>query len=372
MSTDKWDLGAIKKSIPAELYKPDMKQAVYYLIRDYVFAITLVIAYTIALRYFTNPIFVLAATILYWFAQGTVFWAMFVTGHDCGHGSFSRNTALNDAVGTIVHGIILVPYYQWKMSHQHHHKNTGNIDVDEIFYPFRESDKSSLTDNGKAVIHNRFFFGLGWLMYLLVGYAGRNYEKNFAKDKQNVVHSHFNPFDPMWSKRIYLSITSIAFTLAVFFSLVYTSFAVEGGLVLVFKYYTMPWFVFASWLVIVTFLHHASEETKWLSPSEWNYARGQLENTTDRTYGSVLDNVTHNIGTHVVHHLFPIIPHYNLVEANKHLKKFTSENNLPHNAKVEYVSGIGEFLKNSDRYRENCVVADDALFHSIAAPVVKK
>lgn len=26
---------------------------------------------------------------LYWVAQGTMFWAIFVLGHDCGHGSFS-------------------------------------------------------------------------------------------------------------------------------------------------------------------------------------------------------------------------------------------------------------------------------------------
>jgi len=357
------DLGEIKKSIPANLYKPDMKMAFYYLARDYVFAIGLVIAYSIALRFVTHPVLMLLATVVYWFLQGTVFWAMFVTGHDCGHGSFSRSSALNDAIGTVVHGLILVPYYQWKMSHQHHHKNTGNIDVDEIFYPIRESDRDALTSNAKAVIANQFFFGFGWLMYLLSGYAGRNYEKNFTTG----THNHFNPFDPMWSKRIYMSLTSIAFTLTVFFSLLYVCFAVDGGLLLVLRYYAVPWFVFASWLVIVTFLHHASEHTKWLAPSEWNYARGQLENTTDRTYGSILDNVTHNIGTHVVHHLFPIIPHYNLVEANKHLKKYTSENNLPHNEIVDYVSGLGEFYKNCDRYRSNYIVPDNALYHSIAA-----
>ena len=34
---------------------------------------------------------------------------------------------------------IMVPYYPWKLSHRHHHKNTGNIDKDEIFYPVREN-----------------------------------------------------------------------------------------------------------------------------------------------------------------------------------------------------------------------------------------
>ena len=71
------------------------------------------------------------------FLQGTMFWALFVLGHDCGHGSFSTSSLINDLTGNLLHGFILVPYYPWKVSHRHHHKNTGNIDKDEIFYPVR-------------------------------------------------------------------------------------------------------------------------------------------------------------------------------------------------------------------------------------------
>ena len=66
-----------------------------------------------------------------------MFWALFVLGHDCGHGSFSTSSLINDLTGNLLHGFILVPYYPWKVSHRHHHKNTGNIDKDEIFYPVR-------------------------------------------------------------------------------------------------------------------------------------------------------------------------------------------------------------------------------------------
>jgi fatty acid desaturase len=58
---------------------------------------------------------------LYWLAQGTMFWALFVVGHDCGHQSFSPSRTLNDFVGNIVHASIMVPYHGWRVSHRKHH-----------------------------------------------------------------------------------------------------------------------------------------------------------------------------------------------------------------------------------------------------------
>lgn len=118
----------------------------------------------------------------YWYLQGTMMWALFVLGHDCGHGSFSSSTLANDVVGNLVHSLILVPYYPWKMSHRHHHKNTGNFDRDEIFYPVRERDH-----NGKAFIP-LFGLGISWFYYLVIGYAPRQ-------------ANHLNPFDPLFVKK---------------------------------------------------------------------------------------------------------------------------------------------------------------------------
>ena len=46
---------------------------------------------------------------LFWLAQGTMFWALFVVGHDCGHGSFSKYQWLNNLIGHLSHTPILVP-----------------------------------------------------------------------------------------------------------------------------------------------------------------------------------------------------------------------------------------------------------------------
>ncbi|KAI7736749.1 hypothetical protein M8C21_030229, partial [Ambrosia artemisiifolia] len=88
----------------------------------------------------------------------------------------------------------------------------------------------------------------------------------------------------------------------------------------VLKLYGIPYLGFVMWLDLVTYLHHHGHEDKlpWYRGKEWSYLRGGLT-TLDRDYGWI-NNIHHDIGTHVIHHLFPQIPHYNLVEATEAAK----------------------------------------------------
>jgi hypothetical protein len=36
-----------------------------------------------------------------------------VIAHECGHQAFSKWQAVNDAVGLVLHSLLLVPYYSW-------------------------------------------------------------------------------------------------------------------------------------------------------------------------------------------------------------------------------------------------------------------
>nr|VDC72890.1 unnamed protein product [Brassica rapa] len=75
------------------------------------------------------------------------------------------------------------------------------------------------------------------------------------------------------------------------------------------------------WLDLVTYLlHHHGHEDKlpWYRGKEWSYLRGGLT-TLDRDYG-LINNIHHDIGTHVIHHLVPQIPNYHLVEATEAAK----------------------------------------------------
>ena len=181
------------------------------------------------------------------------------------------------------------------MSHHHHHKNTGNIDKDEIFYPVRMKAAS-----GKK---GRFapFFGLGgaWFLYLVAGYGDKPRSAN-----------HFNPLDPLFARRAAACAVSLA-CWAGFVSLALVPYALSFGPARLALHYLLPVFAFASWLVVTTFLHHQDENVPWYVDERWDFVRGNLS-SVDRHYGWAHDLV-HNIGTHQIHHLFIKIPHYRYI-----------------------------------------------------------
>jgi omega-3 fatty acid desaturase (delta-15 desaturase) len=92
------------------------------------------------------------------------------------------------------------------------------------------------------------------------------------------------------------------------------------GFLCMFKLYYVPYLIGVIWLDAVTYLHHHGYDKKvpWYRGQEWSYLRGGLT-TIDRDYG-LFNKVQHDCGTHVIHHLFPAIPHYHLVEATAAVK----------------------------------------------------
>uniref|UniRef100_A0A0D9XN64 Fatty acid desaturase N-terminal domain-containing protein n=1 Tax=Leersia perrieri TaxID=77586 RepID=A0A0D9XN64_9ORYZ len=100
-------IGDIRAAIPPHCWRKSPLRSLSYVARDLLIVAALAAAAThIDLLFaWTWP--------LYWAAQGTMFWALFVLGHDCGHGSFSDSATLNNVVGHLLHSFILVPYHGW-------------------------------------------------------------------------------------------------------------------------------------------------------------------------------------------------------------------------------------------------------------------
>jgi len=330
-------LEEIKKNLPADCFRSSPTTSLYYVARSIVFVTILLFAFLTVRStniYATSWLLRTITISLYWFLQGTVFWGIFVLGHDCGHGSFSSNYRLNWVTGNALHTFILVPYESWRVTHRHHHKNTGHIDNDEIFFPLREDQYNF------RVKLAPYFMGLAWFYYIFRGHFPRN------------VH-HLNSEDPLFVK--YKSQTRVAASLysMIGWLIVLWRLSATFGYSTVGVAYFGPLVVFGSWLVIVTFLHHQEENTPWFADETWDYVKGNLS-SIDRSYWP-LDDVIHNIGTHQIHHLFPVIPHYKLKAATAAFRK-----HYPHLVRESKATAIPAFIKSMGIYTRQAPLAKTA------------
>ena len=235
-----------------------------------------------------------------------------------------------------MHAFLFCPYYMWKLSHRCHHKFNANIDKDEVFYPVKESEPNS---KGKTL--PGFGFGLGWFGYLLLGYNPRPV-------------NHFNPFHKMFNGHFVgccFSLAGLA-VMSCFLYLYYCAF----GLMSLIIYYVVPDFIFASYCVVITFLHHTEINVPWYSNEKWDFVRGQLS-TVDRHYG-IVHNVIHSIGTHQMHHMFTHIPHYHLELATKHFRAA-----FPDLVRTCEEPILQSFVRMYLKYDEQSVIADNTQVH---------
>nr|ABU54076.2 omega 3 desaturase O3D-III [Chlorella sp. LKT-2007]API83166.1 omega-3 desaturase [Chlorella vulgaris] len=294
-------LADIKNANPAHCFEKDLFRSAAHLALD----LGIVFGLAFVANQLNNPL----VWPLYWFAQGTMFWALFCVGHDCGHQSFSNNKQLNDFVGNLVHASILVPYHGWRISHRTHHANHAHVENDESWYPTSESEYKEMG----------FLSKLGRLLFPMPLFA---YPFYLFRRSPGKTGSHFDPeCDLFVPAEAPLVETTNKFLIGQLGLLAGLTLALGPGTI--FKLYVVPYWMFVVWLDVVTYLHHhgpsdENEEMPWYRREEWNYMRGGLT-TIDRDYG-IFSKIHHDIGTHVVHHLFPQIPHYHLCEATEAVK----------------------------------------------------
>jgi len=286
-------LEEVRRAIPAHCWEKNAARSVGYLIRD-----VLSVAALAAIAATVNDPAMWAA---YALLQGTLFWGLFVVGHDAGHGSFSNNKLLNEVMGHLAHASILVPFHGWRISHRDHHANHGHVENDESWYPYAKSDYDSM-----KLSHRLFRFELPFALF---GYPIYLFKRTPMK-----TGSHFLPSSPLFRPSEARSVLTSTGSLIAMLG-VLGAITAKIGLAAIAKLYVAPLVVFWVWLAVVTYLHHTDPSCPFYRDGDWSYLRGGLS-TTDRDYGVVLNELTHSIGTHVVHHLFPQIPHYHLEEAN--------------------------------------------------------
>ncbi|MCA8901163.1 MAG: fatty acid desaturase [Hyphomonas sp.] len=284
----------LKAAIPERCFRPDTARSFAYLAFD---------AAVIAGAYWglsqVSAWYLEAALI---FLIGTMLWSVFVIGHDAGHGAFSRSRMVNTLVGLATHGPLLVPYRGWQRSHAMHHMKTGHFREEEVFRPCRAEEDWLAR---KVLFRSGIFLLIGWPMYKLGFRNLTTYDP---------VHgSHWLPVSDLYASHVKASwFASLAANLA--FLALYIFLGVKFGWVFALKYIVAPYFIYAAWLTFVTYMQHVAPEVPVYDAQDWTSLKGALA-TVDRNYGP-FNWLTHHIGDqHLIHHIFPTIPHYRLAEA---------------------------------------------------------
>lgn len=205
----------IHDAIPKHCFERSAVRGLYYVFRD---LISLGTTFYIFHTYVTPEIVPSKPARAVLWGLYTVLQGFFGTGwwilaHECGHQAFSTSRILNDTVGWILHSILLVPYFSWKISHGKHHKATGNMARDMVFIPKTREERATrlgrlvheMSELGEETPIVSFLVLLaqqlgGWPNYLLTNVTGHdNHERQRegrGKGKRNGLFGGVNHFDP--------------------------------------------------------------------------------------------------------------------------------------------------------------------------------
>jgi len=296
---------------------------------------------------------------IYWLLQGSALWAMFMIGHDCGHGSFAKKKWINKLFGEISHGIIAIPFTPWAISHKKHHEYNGNVQKDESWVPYTLDHYKYLGDfSRKSLFHKVFFLSIFiskklWLfvmpIYLTFNSAHYWCRGEFFKG------THFSTKSVLFKKEDYRDVIISIATYVTFIAFCFWAIY-QFGFISFISIYFIPLTIAHALLAGVTYLHHTDVKTPYYYDEDWDkYSAGF--STVDRDYGFIFNVWWHHItDCHVFHHLYYHIPHYRLKAGTAYLK--ASPLFPEHLYMFHEDTGALKTFRNFFHTRDNCLFVE--------------
>lgn len=310
-------LEVLRKSIPPHLF--NRSELRFIISVGYSLSLTLFTAY-VAHSMLPLSIYCLPLWIFYAILNGTFATGLWVLGHECGHYAFSTIPWKNDLLGFLLHSSLMVPYFSWQHSHFVHHSRTNHLTEGESHVPDtieNPSGKSKMKlrdaigPDAWAIKDMFLVFTIGWPIYLLFGLTGGP-KRGFT--------SHFFVPNKLFPQEKLLKVGLSNIGLGVVAYLLYL-WAQKTCFMEVLAMYIGPYMVVNMWLTGYTWLQHTDENIPHYDEDAWDWLKGALS-TIDRAYPEYINALHFDIGsTHVLHHLFSALPHYNAREASNEIKK---------------------------------------------------
>ena len=235
---------------------------------------------------------------------------LFIIQHDCGHGAFFHQRAVNDWVGRVIGVLTLTPYGFWRRAHAIHHAGSGNLDRRGI------GDVDILTVREYLALprwrrfqyrlyrHPIVMFGIGPAYLFLVQ----------QRLPLGLMRSGWQPWVSTMATNVAIAIVVALMMWLVGvgpFLLVHLPITLLGGSIGVWLFY----------------VQHQFEPTYREHDPRWKYESAALEGSSYYRLPKFLQWLTGNIGLHHVHHLNARIPNYRLQEVfdkNPELQQVTT------------------------------------------------
>lgn len=212
--TDIPTMDELKRAIPQHCFQRSGVISMGYLFRDIFYTIALIFG-ALHIPSIQNTSLRILAWVVYGFLQGLVGTGIWILAHECGHGAFSSSTILNDSVGWMLHSMLLVPYFSWKITHARHHRYTGHIEKDVVFVPptkekLAKKKGVQIEDIGglmqdtplKTLAHLITHQLFGWQIYLFMYETGGSNSLPSASGSIATKRlSHFDPNGALFTRK---------------------------------------------------------------------------------------------------------------------------------------------------------------------------
>lgn len=266
-----------------------------------------------ALWQLTNTVggFILLWALLYWSLSvspwltaglavlaGLLLVRVFIIFHDCGHGSFLKSRAANDAVGFICGVLTFTPYHHWRWEHSLHHAGSGDLDrrgvgdiwtmtVQEYLGSSRWRRLAYQLARNPIVL---FVLAPAFMFLIRERFPSRGAN---ARERNSV-----------WWMNAALAVMVGALCWLFgwkTYLLIQLTISVVGGGIGVWMFY----------------VQHQFDDAYWERRGEWDYTAAALEGSSYYQLPKVLQWFSGNIGFHHIHHLSPRIPNYHLERCHR-------------------------------------------------------
>ncbi|GJN81796.1 hypothetical protein PLIIFM63780_005332 [Purpureocillium lilacinum] len=334
----------LRKAIPKHCFQPSLIRSLAYVVQD-VALLAAPLAATLCLeRQIDHPTYkFLLCAVLYPFVVGIPGMGLWVLGHEAGHGAFCSNRILGDAIGFLIHSFLMSPFFSWRSTHSRHHIYTNHLAKDHIYVPPKKDDYKEMikgkvsveeiTEDAPIVLVLRLIVQqvCGWPTYLFTHISSGD-KAALRPSTWWWSNSHFDPWGTLFRADEFWSVVASDVGLLGMCFLLYKLAGMYGWWTVTWAY-ILPLMWVNHYIVIITYLHHTHPDLPKFAEGSWTYLRGALS-TVDRDPGFVLRHLMHHIvDLHVVHHLFPKIPHYHAQEATDAIRpllgKYYHQDNGP-------------------------------------------